>query len=147
MSPYHSNLETLLNTRKYREEIAFRELSEQQSLLTREKEELKKLIGVSDDALDRLMQHQNTGGDPIEIQKHYAFIQLQGIKIKSQEQKINLQDEAVEIKRQELEEIVQERKTVEKIESRRREAYLESVKKKEVAMLDEVAGRMQRKSK
>ncbi len=147
MAPYHSYLETLLKTRKYREEIAYRELSEQLSLLKIETEHLKKLIGTSDDALDRLMQYQKRGGDPIEIQKHYGFIQHQGIKIKSQEEKISLQDKAVEIKRQELEEIVQERKIVEKVETRRKEAYLESVRKKEVAMLDEVAGRMQRKLK
>ncbi|MFQ5588265.1 MAG: flagellar export protein FliJ [Nitrospiria bacterium] len=145
MAPYHSHLEGLLKARKYQQEVVYRELIEQENLLAIENTQLQTWVEASEAALERLKTHQHLGGDPGEIQRHYTFIQFQAEKIKTQQEKIRIQKETVEQKRQELSEVVQEKKIVEKVESRQRNAYFERVKKNENRLLDEIAGRMRRK--
>ncbi|MEC4679045.1 MAG: flagellar export protein FliJ [Nitrospirota bacterium] len=139
MAKYQSHLEALIKVRTYREEVVYRELLEQENLLTLEKTALHDLIESTDAAVDRLSQYQKKGGSPTEIQTHYDFIKSQGLQIKTQEEKIALQDEAVERKRLELNEVVQEKKIVEKLEARQKAAYIEKLKKQETFLLDEIA--------
>ncbi len=139
MAKYQSHLEALIQVRRYREEVVYRELLEQEDLLSLEKTVLQDLIRSSDAAVERLSQYQKKGGSPLEIQTHHGFIKAQGLQIKAQEEKIALQDEAVEKKRLELNEVVQEKKIVEKLEARQKAAYLEKRKKRETFLLDEIA--------
>lgn len=141
MAKYQSHLEALIKVRRYRQEVVYRELLEQEDLLLLEKTQLQEYLETSDAAIDRLSQYQKTGGSPAEIQAHYSFIKAQGRKIKMQEGKISVQNETVEKKREELNEVIQEKKIVEKIEARQKTAYLELVKKKETFLLDEIASR------
>lgn len=147
MAPYQSRLEGLLKARRYQQEVIYRELLEQENLLHIENARLQEWVETAESAVERLRAHQKLGGDPGEIQRHYAFLQFQAEKIKTQQEKIRIQKEAVEKKRGELSEVVQEKKIVEKVESRQREAYFERVRKNEAMLLDEIAGRMQRKFK
>lgn len=139
MGKYRNHLETLIKVRRYQEEGVYRELLEQEDLLTLEKTHLNELLEASDTAVEQLSHYQKVGGNPMEIQTHYDFIKSQGIQIKLQKEKIIVQDEAVEKKRFELNEVVQEKKIVEKIEARQKTAYLEKMKKTETFLLDEIA--------
>jgi len=141
MAKYQSHLEALIKVRRYRQDVVYRELLEQEDLLALEKISLHEYLEASDAAIDRLTTYQKTGGNPAEIQAHYNFIKAQGKLIQAQQQKISTQNEAVEKKRAELNEVVQEKKIVEKIEARQKAAYLEKVKKKETFLLDEIGSR------
>ena len=141
MAKYQSHLEALIKVRRYRQEVVYRELLEQEDLLALEKTQLQEYLEASDDAMDRLTRHQKSGGNPAEIQTHYNFIKAQVKTIKAQQKRIAVQTEAVEKKRAELNEVMQEKKIVEKIEARQKTAYLEELKKKETFLLDEIASR------
>lgn len=146
MPPYYSPLEALLKARKHREEIVCREMMEQADLFLIEKTQLEEWIEAAKSAAERLSACQKSGGLPAELQSHYTFIQYQEKKIKQQQEKVVLQNEVLEKKREELKEVVQERQVVEKLEARKKEAFLEEIKKKENLLLDEVASRLKRRT-
>ncbi len=146
MARYHSHLEGLLKARRFQQEVIYRELIEQENLLSIESALLQEWVEASDAAVERLSTYQKSGGNPAEIESHYAFIRFQAEKIKIQQKKIRIQRKSVEKKRQELSEVVQEKKIVEKIETRQRDAYFKNIKKKEDMLLDEMAGRLHRRS-
>ncbi len=145
MPPYYSPLEALLKARKYREEVVCREMMEQTDLFLIEKTQLEEWIEAAKSATEQLSLCQKNGGLPAELQSHYMFIQYQEKKIKQQQEKVALQNKALEKKREELKEVVQERQIVEKLEARKKEAFLEEIKKKENLLLDEVASRLKRR--
>jgi len=143
---YRSQLDALLEVRKYRKEVVHRELLEQEDLLSLEHERLLKCQKTSENALDKLAEYQKSVGRPEEMQEYYTFIKQQGEKITEQQEAIEKLSKGVEAKRDELKEVVQEKKILEKVIMRQKEAQSEKTKKNEEAFLDDIGGRLTQRS-
>ncbi len=146
MAGYRSQLDALLEVRKYRKEVVHRELLEQEDLLSLEHERLLKCQKTSENALDKLAEYQKSVGRPEEMQEYYTFIKQQGEKITEQQEAIEKLSKGVEAKRDELKEVVQEKKILEKVIMRQKEAQSEKTKKNEEAFLDDIGGRLTQRS-
>jgi len=144
MARYESRLNAVLNERQIRQEQVERELAVERQGLSREEETLQKMIEASDTALKGLRERQQGPGLPGEIEIYYQFVSHQANRIKKQEEVVLAQRQIFEAKRQELEAVIRDKKMIEKIEEKRREVFLATLKKKESDFLDEVGSRMER---
>ncbi len=142
MAGYESHLKVVINARRTRQEIIQRELAVQKGRLLKEEGRLQQWIDASESAMDGLSKRQQSGGTPSEIGLYYQFVQSQAKKIQAQRILLTELEAVYEKKRQALEIATQEKVMVEKIEEKRKQAYMAGLRKKESALLDEVAGQM-----
>lgn len=141
MARYQSRLESIIKTRKYCQERAQMELIIQERLLSQEKAVLQKLIETSGAARSHLKKQQKVI-TPSEIQLYHEFIQYQKKRIDDQKKKTETYADTCEIKRIALEKAMQDKKMIENIEAKQKEVYASTLKKKELLLLDEVAGQI-----
>jgi len=82
-----------------------------------------------------------TGGaiKPREINAHYQYIRRLKLDIDHQRQNIFKAKQEQELRRQELLEAAKERKMLENLKDRQREAYMAEVNRKDQALIDDVA--------
>ncbi len=145
MATYRSRLKTVLEERSIRQDQRQRAHAVEKQQLLREETILQKMIEASETALNGMSALQEGFVNPGEIEVYWQFVDHQARKIAKQKEVVIAQRRMVEEKRQDLEKAVQEKKTIEKIEAKRKEVFFASVKKKESDFLDEVGGRMEQR--
>ena len=146
MARYQSRLESVLKAKKYRQEGARMALIIQERLLSQEKAVLQELT----EALERAQSHlkrQEEVITPSEIQLYYEFIQYQKKRIDDQKKKNGICEDTCEVKRIALEKATQDSKIIANVEAKQKEIYISTLKKKELLLLDEVAGQMKWRSR
>jgi flagellar export protein FliJ len=144
--PYQSRLGSVLFQRKLNEDTASREFITQKNLLDVEQERLRSLEQKIGSTLDDLAARQESGGTSEEITLYFRFITMMKEKVEAERKTVLHQEKICEAKRFLLETAVRERKAVETIEKKRKEAYFKEIEKKEQAALDEIGGQLKYRS-
>jgi len=142
MSGYQSHLTVVIDARRTKQEVMQRDLAVIKGQLLKEDGLLQKWMDSSEAAMDGLSKHQQTGGTPSEMSLYYQFVKRQAEKIQAQRTRLSELEAVYEKKRRALEIATQEKIMVEKIEEKRKQAYMARLRKKESDLLDEMAGQM-----
>lgn len=135
----------VIKVREISQDAMARELAIEKNHLEQAQAALDEISEATEAALGGIRVHQKGNGTPGELTVYYQFLKHQVERVQFQQKTIEAIKERCELKRRKLEMITQEKKMLEKIESKRREAFSVARKKKERDFLDEVAGRMKGK--
>jgi flagellar FliJ protein len=138
---YRFNLESLLNHRRYQEEILQRELADLKKRLAAEKNKLQLLKKKMRKYLQNLKQKQKKGHRASEIKLFFDFVDHISKETHAQYQRVIGAEQAFFLKREELISAMKKRKTLEKLKAKGWQAYQQKQFKKERDFMDEVAGR------
>ncbi|MEK7702619.1 MAG: flagellar export protein FliJ [Nitrospirota bacterium] len=139
---YQSRLGAVLFQRKNNEDLAVQEFARQKNLLMIEWERLQSLKEKLQLTLEELAVKQSQGGSAEEFTLYFRFIGEMQEKVETARKFVSQQEVVCESRRVLLETAVKERKAVEAIEEKRKEAYFEERMKKEQEALDEIGGQL-----
>jgi flagellar FliJ protein len=138
---YRFNLESLLNHRRYQEEVLQRELADLKKRLAAEKDKLRALKKKMREYAHQLQQKQKEGRCASEIKLFFDFVDHISQDIRDQYQKVAGAQKNFYLKRDELIAVVKKRKALDKLKAKGRQAYQQRQLKKERDFMDEVASR------
>jgi flagellar FliJ protein len=138
---YRFNLQSLLNHRRYQEEVLQRELADLKKRLAGEKDKLRALKKKMREYAQQLQQKQKEGRCASEIKLFFDFVDHISQDIRDQHQKVAGAQKNFYLKREELIAVVKKRKALEKLKAKGRQAYQQRQLKKERDLMDEVASR------
>ncbi len=138
---YRFNLESLLNHRRYQEDLLQRELADLKKRLATEKRKLQSLKKKMRKYLQDLKQKQKKGHRASEIKLYFDFVDHISEETHAQYQKVVRAERAFFLKREELIGAMKKRKALEKLKAKGWQTYQQKQLKKERDFMDEVAGR------
>ena len=137
---YQFNLESLLNHRRYQEEILQKQLAVLKSRLADEKHNLGVIKRKKRKYL-RQLQEKQQGGRPVsEIRLYLNFVDHLSRELEAQNQQVQKAEKRFNLKRQELISMMKKRKTLEKLKEKGLQANRQKEQKNERVFMDEVAG-------
>ena len=136
---YQFNLESLLNRRRYQEEILQKELASLKSRLADEKDNLRVLKKKKRKYLRQLQQKQQTGRPVSEIKLYLHFVDHLSKEMEAQNRRILKVEKSFNLKRQELINTMKKRKTLDKLKEKGLQAHRQKLLKNERDFMDEVA--------
>ena len=137
---YQFNLESLLNHRRYQEEILQKELAALKIRLAAEKEKLGILRQRKRESIQRLQGKQSQGCPASEIKLYVDFVDRLSKETEAQRQNMMKAERHFNQKRQELIAAMKKRKTLDRLKEKGLHAYEQEQLKKERNFMDEVAG-------
>ena len=137
---YRFNLESLLNHRRYQEEILQKELASLKIRLASEKDQLRVLKKKKRQYLGQLQRKQQSGRPVSEIKLYLHFVEHLSKEMDAQNQRVLRVEKGFNLKRQDLVEAMKKRKTLEKLKEKGFQAHQHKMLKKEREFMDEVAG-------
>ena len=136
---YRFNLESLLNYRRYQEEILPKALAELKNQLVEHEQQLRQLKKAWRKNSLELRQRQESGGTVSGVIMYFRYLDRLTADIDKQKRRVVKTKKRIEQKRRELIEIVKKRKTLEKLKEKRFNTFEQQQLKKERDLLDEVA--------
>jgi flagellar FliJ protein len=136
---YRFNLESLLNYRRYQEEILQKKLAEFKNQLVEHEQQLRQLKQAWRKNSLELRQRQESGGTVSGVIMYFKYLDRLTADIDKQKRRVVKTKKRIEQKRRELIEIVKKRKTLEKLKEKRFNTFEQQQLKKERDLLDEVA--------
>ena len=136
---YRFNLESLLNYRRYQEEILQKKLAEFKNQLVEHEQQLRQLKQAWRKNSLELRQRQESGGTVSGVIMYFRYLDRLTADIDKQKRRVVKTKKRIEQKRRELIEIVKKRKTLEKLKEKRLNTFEQQQLKKERNLLDEVA--------
>ena len=136
---YRFNLESLLNYRRYQEEILQKELADFKNQLIEHEQHLRQLKQARRKNSLELHQRQKKGGLVSGLIMYFRYLDRLTADIDKQNRRVVQTKKRIEQKRRELIEIVKKRKTLEKLKDKGFNTFEQQQLKKERDLLDEVA--------
>ena len=136
---YRFNLESLLNYRRYQEEILQKELADFKNQLVKHEQQLRQLVQARRKASLELHQLQKKGGTVSGLMMYFRYLDRLAADIEKQKRLVGQVRKQFEQKRRELLDIVKKRKTLEKLKEKGLKVFQQQQLKKERDLLDEVA--------
>ena len=137
---YRFNLESLLNHRRYQEEILQKELADLKIRLDAEKNKLWGLRQKKRETVLQLQEKQTDGRPASEIKLYLDYVEQLSKKMEAQGQKVLEAERALSKKRQDLVAAMKKRKILDRLKEKGLQAYEQDRLKKERLTMDEVAG-------
>ena len=137
---YRFNLESLLNHRRYQEEILQKELADLKIRLDAEKDKLWGLRQKKRETVLQLQEKQTDGRPASEIKLYLDYVEQLSKKMEAQGQKVLEAERALSKKRQDLVAAMKKRKILDRLKEKGLQAYEQDRLKKERRTMDEVAG-------
>jgi flagellar FliJ protein len=136
---YKFNLESLLNHRRYQEEILQKELAHYKKRLAAEKQKLREIKKKRRKYL-RQLQRKQKGSRPVsEIKLYLDFVDRLSKDLTAQNQRVAKAEQRFNRKRQDLIAAMKRRKTLDKLKEKGWRAYQQNIFKKEREFMDEVS--------
>ena len=136
---YRFNLESLLNYRRYQEEILQKELADFKNQLIQQEQQLRQLKQAWRKNSLELHQQQRRGGTVSGVIIYFKYLDRLAADIEKQKRRVLKTKKQFEKKRRELLDIVKKRKTLEKLKEKGFNTFQQQQRKKERDLLDEVA--------
>ena len=115
---YRFNLESLLNYRRYQEEILQKELADFKNQLVKHEQQLRQLVQARRKASLELHQRQKKGGTVCGLMMYFRYLDRLAADIEKQKRLVGQVRKQFEQKRRELLDIVKKRKTLEKLKEK-----------------------------
>ena len=138
---YQFNLESLLNHRRYQEEILQKELAGLKIRLAAEKDKLWILRQKKRKYVQQLQEKQTDGRPVSEIKLFVDFVEQLAKEMEVQRQNVLHAERDLNLKRQDLIAAMKKRKTLDRLKEKSLQAYEHEQLKKERSFMDEVASR------
>ena len=138
---YHFNLESLLNHRRYQEEILQKELAGLKVRLAAEKDKLWVLRQKKRKTVQQLQEKQTDGRLVSEIKLFVDFLDQLSKEMEAQRENVLEAERNFSLKRRDLIAAMKERKTLDRLKEKGLQAYEQEQFKKERSFMDEVASR------
>ena len=136
---YRFNLESLLNYRRYQEEILQKELADLKNQLIQREQLLHQMKQDWRKYSRELHQRQKKGGTVSGLIMYFRYLDRLSMEMDSQKQRVVKAKKQFDRKRRELLEIVKKRKTLERLKEKGFVTYQQEMLKKEQNLMDEVA--------
>jgi flagellar FliJ protein len=136
---YRFNLESLLNHRRYQEEVFQKELAGLKIRLTAEKDKLWVLRQKKRKYVQQLQEKQTGGRQASEIKLFVDFVDQLSKEMDAQRQNVLEAERDFNLKRQDLIAAMKKRKTLDRLKEKGLQAYEQEQLKKERSFMDEVA--------
>ena len=136
---YRFNLESLLNYRRYQEEILQKELADCKNKLVQHEQTLHLMKHKWRKCSQDLSQRQKRGGTVSDLIMYFRYLDRLSLDIDKQKQQVVKAKKQFDSKRRELLEIVKKRKTLEKLKEKGFLDYSHTMLKKEQNLMDEAA--------
>ena len=136
---YRFNLESLLNYRRYQEEILQKELAEFKNQLVELEQHLRQMKQARRKNSLELHQRQKKGGLVSGLIMYFRYLDRLSVDIDKQKRRVAETKKRFEQKRRELLDIVKKRKSLEKLKEKGFNTFQQQQLKKERDLLDEVA--------
>ena len=136
---YKFNLESLLNHRRYQEEILQKELANLKTLLAAEKQKLRVTKKKKRKYLRQLRQKQKESRAVSEIKLYLDFVDRLSKDLAAQNHRVVKAERRFNQKRQDLIVALKRRKTLDKLKEKGRQAHQQKILKKERDFMDEVS--------
>ena len=136
---YKFNLESLLNHRKYSEEIRQKELAESKRLLSDERKKLRDYKIEKEKYWTQLQQKQKKGNSVSEIRVYVDYIQRLSKDIEGQRQRVLAAKKKNDQMRMALIEAMKKRKILDKLKAQGIKEYRQMTQKKEQDFMNEIA--------
>ena len=136
---YRFNLESLLNYRRYQEEILQKELADFKNELVQHEQKLHQMKRDWRKCSLDLHQRQEKGDTVSGLIIYFRYLDRLSMDIDNQKQRIVKAKKQFNRKRRELLEIIKKRKTLEKLKEKGLLDYTQSMLKKEQNLMDEAA--------
>ena len=138
---YRFNLESLLNHRRYQEEVLQKELAGLKIRLAAEKDKLWVLRQKKRKYVQQLQEKQTDGRPASEIKLFVDFVDQLSKEMDTQRQNVLEAERDFNLKRQDLIAALKKRKTLDRLKEKGLQAYEREQFKKERSFMDEVASR------
>ena len=138
---YQFNLESLLNHRRYQEEILQKELAGAKIRLAAEKDKLWILRQKKRKYVQQLQKKQTDGRPASEIKLFVDFVDQLSKEMEAQSQNVLEAERNFSLKRRDLIAAMKKRKTLDRLKEKGLQAYEQEQFKKERSLMDEVASR------
>jgi len=138
---YRFNLESLLNHRRYQEEILQKELAGLKVRLAAEKDKLWVLRQKKRKTVQQLQEKQTDGHLVSEIKLFVDFLDQLSKEMEAQRENVLEAERNFSLKRRDLIAAMKERKTLDRLKEKGLQAYEQEQFKKERSFMDEVASR------
>ena len=138
---YRFNLESLLNHRRYQEEILQKELAGLKIRLAAEKDKLWILRQKKRKYVQQLQEKQTDGRPVSEIKLFVDFVEQLAKEMEVQRQNVLHAERDLNLKRRDLIAAMKKRKTLDRLKEKGLQAYEHEQLKKERSFMDEVASR------
>lgn len=137
---YKFNLESLLNHRRYQEEVLQKELAGLKKRLVEEEHKLRTLRKKKRKFLLQFQKKQKDGCSASEIKLYFDFVDHLSKEIDAQHQNVLEARRTFNFKRQDLIAAMKKRKTLDRLKEKGWQTYQQEQLKKERDLMDEVAG-------
>ena len=138
---YRFNLESLLNHRRYQEEILQKELAGLKVRLAGEKDKLWVLRQKKRKTVQQLQEKQTDGRLVSEIKLFVDFLDQLSKEMEAQRENVLEAERNFSLKRRDLIAAMKKRKTLDRLKEKGLQAYEQEQFKKERSFMDEVASR------
>ncbi len=136
---FRFNLQQVLNFRRQHEERKEFELAQAQRVLQQEEDRLAFFIKRQDHCQRELLDRQKEGISPAEVRIYTTYMGFVKERIDWQIEAVNTAKRHVEEKKEALLAARRDRKTLDRLRSRRYQAFLVDSRRKEMKHLDDVA--------
>jgi flagellar FliJ protein len=136
---YRFNLESLLNYRRYQEDILQKELSDFKNQLVQHEQKLHQLKQDWRKYSRELRQQQQKGGTVSGLIMYFRYLDRLSMDIDNQKRLIAKAKKQFDRKRRELIEIVKKRKTLDRLKEKGCLTYQREMMRKEQNLMDEAA--------
>ncbi|MFC1513499.1 flagellar export protein FliJ [candidate division KSB1 bacterium] len=140
MKRFNYRLQRVLDIKNTIEEVKRRDFLTAQSKLIDEENELKKIFEIRENYQKDLSEQEKREIDLKIIQLYYNFFNSLELRMKYQNNMINLAKEEMEKRREILVEAVKETKVLEKLKEKKLEEYNYEAGKEEQSINDEISG-------
>ena len=138
---YKFNLESLLNHRRYQEEILQKELADSRKHLAEAQHKLQFIKQKQRKYSRELHQRQKRDGTVSDLIMYFRYIQRLAAELENQKRQVALSKKQFNQKREELVEMMKKRKTLEKLKEKGSKAFEQKMLKSERDLMDEVAAK------
>lgn len=139
---YKFNLESLLNHRRYQEEILQKELADCKNHLTEQQQRLQTIKHKQRKYSNELHQRQKKDGTVSDLIMYFRYIERLSTDLDNQKRQVALAKKQFNQKRKDLIEMMKKRKTLEKLREKGFKAFQQQLQKKERDFMDEVAAKL-----
>ena len=139
---YKFNLESLLNHRRYQEEILQKELALSKKYLAEEQHKLQSIKQKRRKYSHELHQRQKRDGTVSDLIMYFRYIRHLAADFDNQKRQVALAKKQFNQKREKLVEMMKKRKTLEKLKEKGFKAFQQKMLKTERDLMDEVAAKL-----
>jgi flagellar FliJ protein len=133
------NLQSLLNHRRYQEEVLQKQLAQSRNRLVAEQNKLRRLKEKKREYSQRLQQRQKESGTAPGLILYLQYLDRLSKELAYQNRQVIAAEKDFKNRRNDLIDIMKKRKVLEKLKEKRSKAYHQQILKNERKFMDEVA--------